>query len=214
MPNKPWLYNEQWAARKIVCARPVGGCVFMLAIIFFGIPGVLLMIFHSSRDTSHANIFLGGILLVVFGLIVYMWGRGVKYGDSVCRLKTLPGVIGGWFKADVECSLPTDSPGPVTVQLKNLKLVNRDYSCTWEMAQKVEANKVVSAGAGRSIVQIRLKVPRHSGQAPLSLNSPADRHLIWKLVVKKDAPGIDFVAEFDVPIYDISDAPESEQRPE
>ena len=36
----------------------------------------------------------------------------------------------------------------------------------------------------------------------------------WVLEIEKECPGVDFFASFRVPIYDVPDAPASEQRAE
>jgi hypothetical protein len=214
----PWLKNKEWAAREIRCGPPIRGFVLVLAYLFFGaltLPVVFLDARNSTSSGWFMPVFMVSLLASVLGYLTFIWLRHWKSGDSICRLITLPGVVGGWFKADVECKLPPDSSGAVRIQLINIVGAGRSSSEVWRMEQTVASDLIAAGGAGRSIIRVRLRIRRAPGQEPIPLERGLlGPNVIWRLDIRKKTGGIDFLARFPVPIYDIPDAPESEQLPD
>src|SRR5438034_8290298 len=172
-PATPWLDNEQWAGREIVYDTYVSSVStpFLVVSYLVGlalIPGIFAAVRATLRE-PHADVwgisFVGILfLLITIGILAFItrrWLRDRRYGASVCRLITLPGVVGGWLKADVDCALPAGS-GPVSVRLENgemsynLKVVPRTF---WRM-EETTTTVGHPADARRSIIRVRLRVPR------------------------------------------------------
>jgi len=147
---------------------------------------------------------------------LHVWLPRRRYGHSVCRLLTLPGAVGGWFKADVECRLPPDPTEPVVVRLKNVIGGGKSQREVWRMEQTLTFLVHPDPNA-RSIVPVRLQIPRHPQQLPIpiplnirGLQTRPD----WLLEIEKKTAGIDFFARFSVPIYDTPYGDPAEQRPD
>ena len=119
--NKPWLENSAWAARELRVGRPLGGCVLSLVYGILGGIAILCLLSpllnNEPLKASISSIFMGIFLIGIIAAITYIALRHARYGDSVCRVITLPGVIGGWFKADVECGLSRDTNEPIIIRL-------------------------------------------------------------------------------------------------
>lgn len=159
------------------------------------------------------GLFWAAAIVFFLGGLTYWWLRHRRYGNSVCRLLTLPGVVGGWFKADVECALPPDPAESVIVRLKNVVPAGKTVREVWRMEQKLTIP--VSPGR-RPIVPVRLRLPRDPAQQLTPLDAGALQNLLgvpqWILEIEKRTAGVDFFANFNVPIYDTPNAPPSEQR--
>ena len=219
--GQPWLKVENWRKREIVYGSVVHGFYLVLAYICFGVPAVMFAwavidSLRGSRGDSLELLSLAVVIVFCLAGLTYRWLRHRRYGNSVCRLLTFPGVIGGWFKADVECALPPDPAEPVIVRLKNLIPEGRSVREVWRMEQKLTV--AVSADK-RSVVPVRLRIPRDPAQRVSSLKSGIKEALFgtvgyWVLEIEKETAGVDFFAKFRVPIYDTPDAPPSEQRAE
>lgn len=215
--GQPWLRNEAWRKREILHGSVVHGFYLVLAYICFGVPAALFfrVAFDPlQRSNDHWLEGLVWAICIVFCLtgLTYWWLRHRRYGDSLCRLLTLPGVVGGWFKADVECALPPDPREPVIVRLRNLVSAGRGVREVWRMEQELAVP--VSAGK-RSVVPVRLRVPRDPKQQLAPRDAGVlDQVPMWMLEIEKRTAGIDFLAKFPVPIYDMPNAPLSEQRTE
>lgn len=223
--GKPWLRDERWAARVLTYENnPPGWPILILAYLFFGgllsllIAVALGLIDDVATDwgTRFAGFAVGGALLWVLGGLTSLKIRHLRFGKSVCRLITLPGVIGGWFKADIVCSLPTGT-APLVVRLTNFEGSGRGGgNVLWRLQKHVQAPPSPLPGSGRSLVAVRLHIPRHPLQVPDPLESSfwTWSTYYWVLEIEKKCPGVNFFASFRVPIYDVPNAPESEQRAE
>ena len=211
----PWLANEQWAAREIVCPRPVGAFVLVLAYLFFGLPGAAIFVLSAMRGGHFGEWMLSLTLLCLAAGVTFLWRRGNKYGESVCRLMTLPAAIGGCLQADVECALPPDPAVPTTISLVNFGTNGRSEILHWRVDSMVASTQIPVGSGGRAIVPVRLEIPRHPDQVPLSFakdNFWSRGRVGWRLEIRKKAPGIDFVASFLVPVFDLAAATATEQR--
>lgn len=215
---RPWLKNRSWRRREIVFGKPVGNGALLLAYLFFGLPALLLFWLaiadpptRSGESLRIPGLVMGSVLAFIVGGLTYWRLRHWRYGNSVCRLITLPGVVGGWLKADVECALPADPDNIVVVRLKNLVPAGRRLAEVWRMEQRLP---VPPQAGERSIVNVRLQIPRAPEQRLPPLRPGAFDWLggaVWILELEKKVPGIDFLAQFAVPVYDAPDTPASEQ---
>lgn len=170
-----------------------------------------------------AVIFAAGIAMVgITGQRGLIWRlRRRRYGESVCRLLTLPGVVGGWLKADVECRLPP-GPEPVIVRLRNVRGEGKTERELWRMEQGLALTPPAAPGAP-VIVPVRLQIPLDPSQHAIP---PDQRYFsirqhaffvdptFWFLDIRKKAAGLDFLATFSVPVYDTQYGDPAEQRPD
>lgn len=213
----PWLKLIEWRKREIVFRGPVGYGALILAYLFFGVPAVV-MLWIAIAGPGVVNegmriqgLLWGSLLAFMVGALTYWRLRQMRYGNSVCRLITLPGVVGGWFKADVECNLPADSGSTVVVRLKNCVPAGKRMVEVWRMEQRLAVP--VTPGT-RSTIPVRLRIPCDPAQRPMMVGESfwSATGSAWTLEIEKQVPGIDFLASFLVPIYDTPDAPASEQE--
>jgi len=212
---RPWLRVRAWRSREIVFGSPVSTVFLLLAYLFFGGPALFFLWLGITDPPTRSGeslwpVLLVGLMLafVVVGL-TYWRLRHWRYGDSVCRLITLPGRLGGWLKADVDCALPGGADDTVTVRLKNMESRGRSVAELWRMEQRI----AVPVQGARTVVNVRLQIPRASGQKVLSPNAGALERFAapwWVLEVEKKVSGIDFLAQFGVPVYDV---PEMHEAP-
>jgi hypothetical protein len=217
-PEKPWLRNPRWARRRLVdqglrwpfllLAYVVGAAILV---------AVLATVSEGSDGKLMGLLGLTLIVVVILALLTRIGLRRIRYGETICHLITLPGVPGGWFKADIVCSLPA-SASPVSVRLKNVHPSRYGEALYWSMEQACSLVAIPSERGVRSIAAVRLQVPRHpsqkfaSSKMPFALGAPLEGP-VWRLELEKKAKGVDFLAAFIVPIYDTRDAPPEEQRP-
>jgi hypothetical protein len=169
---------------------------------------------NPGGEISLLSLAVGVVVLSMLAALTYVKIRHERFGKSICRLITLPGVIGGWFKADVECGLPPGT-APLVVRLRNMRAPAQRAVVMWSMQKHVDLPPSPVPGSERFLIPVRLQVPRHPWQVPDGFNAgfwTSDTY--WVLEIEKKCPGVDFFATFRVPIYDLPDAPESEQRAE
>lgn len=206
--RKPWLARREWRERRIVSYGGPRGFYFALALVGFGLPAVFLAAVGAARmvdgDPEGMGALLGGgVCGIIFAFITYLWVRRIRFGDSVCHLGTLPGVIGGWFKASVEARLPGELAPPVQVTLRNVQMLGRVVVRRWEKTYRVSPARLTRLQGHRYLVPARFQIPPGGGNyATWSRWSGGG----WFLVVAAELPGMDFFAGFPVPIFETAEA--------
>ena len=196
---KPWLARKAWRERRIV-SHGARGCFFALAIPFFGIPTILCLIgilINLPENPGEAGmaLFIGSVFGGALAVTTYWWRNWRKFGKSVCHLETLPGVIGGWFKASVEVKLPADVTPPVKVELKNFKMVGGRHPVTlvkWETSENILPERYTHIKGKWYMLPIRFQIPARKDYYPG-----------WSLRVRAKFPGVDLNASFLVPIFEV-----------
>ena len=139
-------------------------------------------------------LFVGAIFGGALAGVTYWWRNWRKFGKSVCHLETLPGVIGGWFKASVEVKLPADVTPAVKVKLENFKIVGARPMVRltkWETSESVLPDRFTRIQGDRYMVPIRFQIPARK-----------DYYADWQLHVKAEFPGVNLLAGFSVPIFE------------
>jgi hypothetical protein len=206
---KPWLARKEWRERRII-SHGVRGCFFALAIPFFGLlalmclVGVLVNVFENPGEAARA-LLVGAIFGGALAGVTYWWRNWKKFGKSVCHLETLPGVIGGWFKASVEVKLPADVPPAIKVKLENFKIVGGRPAVKvtkWKTRELVSPDRFTRIQGDRYMVPVRFQIP--AGE---------DYYKDWLLQVKAEFPGVNLRADFLVPIFETDEVPLEEQAP-
>lgn len=134
------------------------------------------------------------------GWLTHSWLQFRRYGSSVCRLLTDPLVIGEPFELEIECSLPRDAGEPVVARLANKAARGKRLRLIWQSALQVDPAAITPRGAGRCTFRLRLCAPAREGYGPL-----------WVLELRRKARGVDFRAEFTLPVRDTKGADEERE---
>jgi hypothetical protein len=206
---KPWLAQKAWRERRIV-SHGARGCFFALAIPFFGLPAFLALTFGMILMVEDPQEGVKALLVgTMFGGalagVTWWWLNWKKFGKSVCHLETLPGVIGGWFKASVEVKMPAHVPPAIKVKLENFKIVGGRAPVKvtkWKTRELVPPDRFTRIQGDRYMVPVRFQIP--AGE---------DYYRDWLLQIKAEFPGVNLRADFLVPIFETDEAPFVEQAP-
>lgn len=220
--GKPWLDRADWAARR--CAGSEAGrtgtvVMFSFLLAFFVVIAGLfaLMVFVLTRELGieHGSAWavLTGVVVVAVALhtlVTRVRSHGTPWSkvQFSCDLETLPGVIGGWFKAQVEAALPA-APRSVSVQLTLLTGEDPEGGATgiWGVVYELASQDVVALVDGRFRIPVRFHVPQRLAEF--------DDNPRWGLAVTaKLSDGHSYTSSFSVPIYATSLAPAEEQQSE
>ena len=207
--HKPWLARKHWRERRIV-SHGVRGCFFALAIPFFGLPALLSFtaalyhLFQNHRIVWGA-LFTGTLFGSALAGVIYHWLHWRKFGKSICYLETLPGVIGGWFKAVVEVNMSGHLPPSALLSLENFKFEGGQplFKLTaWETSERVLPSRFRHIKGNRYQIQVRFQIPPRK-----------DYYANWGLTLKAEIPGVNISAYFDVPIFETDEASFVEKTP-
>ena len=205
----PWTQRADWAEGRIV--HDSAGMLGMLTlftvlwnVIAVGIAGILF--FTADDPPLFVLIFpIIGLALIVY--VVRLRIRQRKFGTSIFHLDAVPVEPGGWLRGTVETGVPYRN-APVEgfrVQLAciqrssyydtdNERRVREDL--LWETETHVHGGR--AGGAPTVSLPIDLGLP--ANQPPTEMTPPDDR-ILWRLSLHASVPGVDYAAQFEVPVF-------------
>ncbi|MBP1625264.1 MAG: putative cytochrome c family protein [Acidobacteria bacterium] len=145
--------------------------------------------------------------LVGLGILVWIvrqtWAW-LRYGGSVLELASTPGVIGGKLEGQIQTGIHTFPAKPVRLVLTCLRrrrVKRRKESDTttdvlWQADRTVGTSRFIRGQHGLTI-PLSIAIPYG---LPGTDSSNPDDEIHWQLALSSDLPGVDFRAEFLVPV--------------
>lgn len=214
-PDSPWLWNEAWSEGRVKSSTPMSIFIFWLFGLAFGGAGIGIL-FKLDEITSESPM---GYLALLFPLVgfamlcsaIYATLRWFKYGRVYCDLVTNPGVIGGWNQHIIWAKIKMAPSETVEAQLTCYHCYtsgsgdNRNHhrDVKWQETISIPQERMMVEADGTLAIPIKIYVPRDC--TPTTPESPSTRHE-WELSAKADVAGIDFVANFIVPVFVTEDS--------
>ena len=205
-PNEPWLQNEDWADGRI---RSSTKAAFIGAAIFAGVWNVISMpvvIFARDQIFDPANrVALIALVFPVVGVGLAVWAarsfaRWRKFGESVLELSTVPGVIGGPLEGTIRTSTEVRPESGFDVTLSSIHHYRTGSGKNRSSHEKVLWQKSYRVGLDRSTqgIPIAFHIPYEC--EPTDGDDSDNRHL-WKVEISAAVLGVDYHAEFEVPVF-------------
>ncbi len=216
-PQRPWVGDGPWQEFQVrsgdwidvLLSWVVAICVALFESFF----AVLMM--KDPSTPLPVKGFLGFFIIVALLLIynaIYMTLRRLKYGDSILLLSQMPLVPGSAFDAVVVTKRPLKPEDGCKASLRCVAVVRRkrstgtrqkvsyDEETLYEKSVIVRAD-LSAARDDRSAIPVHFEIPGHIPPRFLR-DYPQIR---WKLVLEAETAGIDYFAEFDLPVYLVTD---------
>lgn len=206
-PDAPWKWREDWAGGMVRTAgRPAIWAAWLFALIWNAISSS--MVFFVPQALEEGN--LAALIGLIFPLIgVWLFYRAVRltvqrrrFGEAIVHLDTIPGAIGARLAGTL--TIPSGFP-PDGRMLLRLTCVNRwrtsgrssssGESIVW---QEEAPPASVYSGGGAVTVPFAFTIP---ADATPSDTSGEGTGILWRLSAAAGLPGVDFEADFDVPVF-------------
>lgn len=209
-PDQPWMWREDWSARRIPeRSRFQVTMLWIVAIFWSAVSSPLLFVFRREWDRSGPAIALAlifpGVGLILLIVAVYATLRCLKFGVSVITIDQLPIPPAGRLTGAI---LTRGEPAPESFFL--LKLVNVRRITTgsgknrkvheevlFTTDQRVSGGTVLRAPDG-------IRIPFHFDMPPDARStdiSNASDQILWRLEAEADLPGVDYAAKFELPVF-------------
>lgn len=223
-PDRPWRVAGSWDdfmihAHNLKTVIACWGIGIFLALFFS--PAFIWWPLEKKLPFHVWFVFLVPTMFALFALwligkAVYLTLQYLKYGDPVLALSQLPVVPGTQFRATllVKRHLVTEHGIRLTFKCVETTVTGSGKGQSTDSKDLHSATKIVTkdmvrpAGEG-SAVPVAFDVP-----TGLPDREPEDNPSYeWTLEVKAQTPGIDFAAEFDLPVYTVKDQALVEKRP-
>jgi hypothetical protein len=218
-PMQPWLWRDDWAARRVAEGRAPGNVVLLIFALMWSaitIPVAVLVSRQSPRNPAAAIVFVfAAIGVVLLAAAAYQFLQRTKFGRSLCTIDRLPIEPGQTFSGQIE---HRGTQVPDAGYRFVLTCVNRIVTGSgrgrsaatqtlWETEQVVSGALAAPSPAGMR-VPFSFALP---ADAPSSdLGNPGDLTL-WQLTVTAELPGIDYKATFELPVFTTAGAAAAHQ---
>jgi hypothetical protein len=212
-PGRPWRADSRWRGFELqdkpglrIAGRLAGGLF----------TGVFVSVFWIAMGSDKnaplfAKIIIGLITLIPVGMFVsaaYNVFRFLKYGNPRLVLRQMPLALGQENTALLYVKTHIAAEQGVELKIKCMKreTVKRGNKTSVEDSEIYSEVKAVTedlaerTGRG-SAIPVRFAIP--AGQ-PETFSGDMP-NFIWRISAKAATPGVDFFAEFDVPVYRVDD---------
>ena len=203
-----WLLRKDWAARRIEDENRRGGWFLLIfALVWNGIAWtVTLAIWRgvTPRGPEHYFVVLFPLIgaLVFFGAIHELLRRQ-RYGVATFELATLPAPLGRVLAGHVRVGRGMTPNREITLSLRAIhRTVTRTGKGTstkeeilWEDRRTLPGAVPEAEGVA---IPVAIPIPRNAPET--SSSDPRDQ-ILWRLELSSTAPGVDFLARFEVPVF-------------
>lgn len=212
-PDEPWRWRTEWANGRIQGgSRSELAFVWMFAVFWNAVSFPVFFFGWDELARKDPMVLALVALFPLVGLGLLWWAvrvalRHLKYGTSELRLRSTPGVVGGRLEGDVYCRVSHIPRTGVRVALTCTRQVPDSDGTSEKLIW--EAEKTISAGAlGRDSRGMRIPVefiiPSDRDESKKSIGNESG--IEWRLNVHAEAEGIDFAAQFEVPVFRTSES--------
>jgi len=205
-PNEPWLWKEEWVARRIPDNGPPHlALLWGFAFLWNVIAAPILVLLPAELDKGNQLAWLGvvfpiaGAILVLGAILTTL--RSLRFRRSTLVLDSVPVPIGGMLRGTVESPHMLDNATSVMTRLVAVE-IRRSGKSTIETTTTHDEREVDPALIRRSgngaVIPVEIAVP--ADVDPTEVEQHA-RKLLWRVVVDAEVPGLDYSATFDVPVF-------------
>ena len=210
-PDQPWRWKPEWAAGRI---RYSGLTMFLVAFFFalFWNAVSTPILFVLPRELAKGNkAVLIALLFPAVGIGLAAWAvlafiRWRKFGNSAFELAAVPGVPGLPLRGVLHAPMVAPPPDGFKVALNCIRRVttgsgkNRhtSESILWQEEKVIAADRHGDRDGLRVPVDFTLPPDQPSTTEPGGTDAAT---VLWRLDVKAELPGADYVANFEIPVF-------------
>ena len=210
-PEAPWMWKADWAAGQIVSSSKATMLVVsVFAILWNAISSPLWFVLPGEILDKRNYVALLGLLFPAVGLFLAGWAiycllQWRKFGQSVFRMASVPGVIGGQLAGVIQTSAKVRPEDGFHLLLRCVHRVatgsgkSRSTSETilWE-DERIVMHELLEDQAEQSAIPVVFQIPYDCRPSD---EQNTDDQTIWRLRAAAAVPGIDYSATFDVPVF-------------
>jgi len=208
-PEQPWMWHAPWRTTRIASqGRSRLGVALGFALLW-NLVSVPLLLIIPQEFADGNRLALVGLIFPLIGAGLIVWAarefiRRRRFGDSVLGLDELPVPLGGRLRATLEVPARL-SDRQLDVELACMHLyrtgTGRDRRTREDTLWEDHAQVATRAGTHPGGTAARIDMPLPFDQ-PVARPRPADDRIVWRLTVRADEPGVDFRADFDLPVFE------------
>jgi len=151
------------------------------------------------------------LLFPLVGIGLLIWAvrstlRYRKYGVSRLELSTVPGVIGRTLTGMVRAPAKMQPDGGFQVTLSCVRRVttrsgkntSTSESILWQEERLVPGEPSRTAAATETHIPVAFRLPADAAACD---DTDSNNRVLWRLRLSASVPGVDYAAQFEVPIF-------------
>ena len=207
-PDRPWRWREDWASGSVADSNRgtmIAAWVFALFWNVISVPAGFFAVRTALAERNYGVLF--ALIFPVIGAGLLVWAirattRYLKFGASVLELTTRPGVIGAKLAGVVRISGDLFPPEGFRAVLSS---VNRRTTGSGKSRSTSESILWQEEGmfhparqATGTVVPVGFAIP---ADAQPTDGADLANAILWRLVLSAQVPGVDYVAQFEVPVF-------------
>lgn len=207
-PGAPWLWREDWASGLIPSdgkSTAIGAWVF--ALFWNGISSMVFFVVPRELAKGDKAVLIA-LIFPIIGVGLLVWAvratlRWRKFGQSVFKMISVPGVIGGGLAGGIRIPHKLHAADGVRVRLICVKKVTtgsgKNSSTTetplWEDEKTITQDP--EADPRYTVVPVFFQIP----PGLPATDQRGNTGIIWRLEATAQVPGIDYFARFSLPVF-------------
>ena len=205
-PDAPWKWRDDWAAGRIRTSLSGTGIFAVCFASFWNLiswPAFLMVLVDANQRTAAPVLLLGAFPAI--GTLLGAWAaylalRRVKWGVSEFEMASVPGVLGGPLAGVIHAPRSIDAESGFHLRLACTESVevyrggetSTERKVRWEAEQSINRD-LSDRDAGGAHIPVMFTVPYDL--------PPSGESVTWQLQLRAATPGIDYFAEFEVPVF-------------
>jgi hypothetical protein len=203
-PEAPWLWREDWAARRITDSSAAEmGAAWAFAILWnlISIPSAVLAVRAALQEGNRAALI--ALLFPGVGIGLLIWAvratlRRRRYGTSVLELGTLPAAVGHTLEGTVRTPADLRPTSGFRVVLSCIRRVTTGSGRNRSTSESILWQEERRTPAGALGLPVAFVLP---ADAVPSDPDRGDNRTLWRLALSAEVPGVDYTARFEVPVF-------------
>jgi hypothetical protein len=210
--DKPWTQRRDWSEGRVIQEGPGSirlliGFTLVWNLIAWGIAAFGLISEWDAPDVPWFIVVfpVAGILLAI--MTYRVWLRRKRFGVSIFTLQTVPAEPGKWLRGSIHAGIKAKDLPACEFSLQLVCVRRSAYrdkdgdrrvseNVVWRTEKTVSG--IFSADSGGFTVPVEFNIPRDQPQTELY---PDDDRTVWRLEVSSKLKGIDFAAQFEIPVF-------------
>jgi hypothetical protein len=203
-PDAPWLWREDWAARRLTDSSRGGmwgAWVFAALWNLISIPSAVLGVRAALREGNRAALVALIFPVVGIGFIVWAVRATLRYrtfGVSRLDLATLPAPVGHTLEGTVRTPAGLRPADGFRLKLSCVRRVTTGSGRNRSTSESLLWQEERRVSATADGVPVAFAIPADA--VPSDARRSGDRTL-WRLEISAEVPGIDYASAFEVPVF-------------
>ncbi|HOF39568.1 MAG TPA: DUF3592 domain-containing protein [Candidatus Hydrogenedentes bacterium] len=210
-PEQPWQWNNAWATGTITSSNKTVALFALLFAGFWNLVSLVLTVLVVPESLRNGE--TAALLVLIFpaaGLVLAVWAavsflRWRKYGDSLFEMSAVPGIVGGPLSGIIRAQARLQPDDGVNLTLNCIrrwttgagKNRSTEEKILWQDVCTVPRNQITRDMA-ETVIPVHFAIPFDAEQT--SDSTSGDR-ILWRLEASAATPGVDYRAQFEVPVF-------------